>query len=213
MAVKVRDPAPGGAPDSEAMTGDLTRSVLDLVEAGLGVGAALAKTAAVAVAGGRPVPPASETQPIPVMIHYSLAAVSELAGIATRTLGLRRATAAGAGRGAGVGGGQAARPRVKPGATLRVPLSIENTGDKPMTGLVPEVRAIRRDGADALGDLPIAAIRFKPGELLVAPKDFEKLTVFVALPAAVPAGQYDVILALGPKEPDLPLTFEVTAAD
>ncbi|MBA3812814.1 MAG: hypothetical protein H0X27_14430, partial [Caulobacteraceae bacterium] len=195
----------------DTSVGDLTRSVLDLVEAGLGVGAALAKTAAVAVAGGRPVPPTSETQPIPVMIHYSLAAVSELAGFATRTLGVRRAPTAGAG--ARGGGGQAGRPRVKPGATLRIPLSIENTGDKPMAGLVPAVRGVRRNGADGLNDLPIAAIRFKPGDLSVAPKDFEKLTVFVAVPAQAPCGHYEVILALGPREPDLPLAFEVTAAD
>lgn len=209
MAEKSHIPHSAATLEPDARTGDLTRSVLDLVEAGLGVGAALAKATAVTVAGGRPVPPTSETQPIPVMIHYSLAAVSELAGFATRTLGVRRAPTAGA-RG---GGGQAGRPRVKPGATLRVPLSIENTGDKPMAGLVPAVRAVKRDGADGLNDLPIAAIRFKPGDLSVAPKDFEKLTVFVAVPAQAPGGHYEVILALGPREPDLPLAFEVTAAD
>lgn len=191
---------------------ELTRSMLDVVEAGLGVGVALARTAAVVASGGKAVAPPEEDRPIPAIIHYSLAAVSELAGLATRAFSFRPSAAADA-PAAAKSAGRAGGPRVKAGATLRVPLSIENPGDQPMGPLRPEVRAVRRDGEDAEGALPASAVRFTPGEFVVAPKDFEKLTVFVSAPADAPVGRYDVILALGPREADLPLSFEVVEAE
>jgi len=44
----------------------------------------------------------------------------------------------------------------------------------------------------------------------VAPHDFEKLTVTVDVPADAPAGDYDVVFALGDDEPDLRMSFAVT---
>lgn len=200
---------------------ELTRSMLDVVEAGLGVGVALARTAAVVANGGKAVPPPEEDRPIPAIIHYSLAAAGELAGLATRAFSFRPAPAQASAPGAAPGAaaatpkaaGRSSGPRVRAGATLRVPLSIENPGDQPMGPLQPQVRAVRRDGVDAGADLHASAVRFTPGEFVVAPKDFEKLTVFVAAPEGAPPGRYDVILALGPREADLPLSFEVVAAE
>ncbi len=200
---------------------ELTRSMLDVVEAGLGVGVALARTAAVVANGGKAVPPPEEDRPIPAIIHYSLAAVGELAGLATRAFSFRPAPAQGEAQSSAAGAAaatskaaeRATGPRVRAGATLRVPLSIENPGDQPMGPLTPQVRAVRRDGADAGADLPVSAVRFTPAEFVVAPKDFEKLTVFVAAPEAAPPGRYDVVLALGPREADLPLSFEIVPAE
>ena len=201
-----------GARASEPKGDELTRSMLDVVEAGLGVGVALARTAAVVANGGRAVAPPEEDRPIPALIHYSLAAVSELAGLATRAFSFRPSPAAAPDAPAARSAGRAAGPRVRAGATLRVPLSIENPGEQRMGPLQPQVRAVRRDGEAAGDALPASAVRFTPGEFVVAPKDFEKLTVFVSPPADAPAGRYDVILALGPREADLPLSFEVVEA-
>ena len=44
----------------------------------------------------------------------------------------------------------------------------------------------------------------------IGPKDFEKLTVAIALPDDAPAGSYELTLALGPKQPDLSLALDVT---
>ena len=103
-----------------------------------------------------------------------------------------------------------ARPSAPPGATVRIPLSIENPSDKPMNGLAPLVRAVRRNGQDASADLPYSTLRFTPSMLDVAPKDFEKLTIVIAVPDKAPPGSYEVTLALGPEHPDLALLLDVT---
>jgi hypothetical protein len=188
---------------------DLAGGMVELVNAVLGIGAALTKTAASVTAGGKPVEaPPQGAAPISVMIHYSLAVVTNVVSLVTDTMKGRTADAAGL---ASRASGAAAGPRVRPGASMRVPLSIENPSDRPMSGLAPLVRAVRRNGKDASADIPVSAVRFAPTAINVAPKDFEKLTVFVAVPETAPAGSYEVTLALGPKEPDLPLIFEVVA--
>ena len=52
---------------------------------------------------------------------------------------------------------------------------------------------------------------FSPLRFDVAPHDFEKLVVEIAVPAGLPAGDYELTLALGDDEPDLPLHFTVLA--
>jgi hypothetical protein len=186
---------------------DIATGVIALIDAALGVGTALTKSVAAATANGNPVKePPPGTAPIPVMIHYSLAVVTNIASLVTDAVkgaSARRTTStAGPSDGAG--------PRVRAGATLRVPLSIENPSDRPMKGLAPLVRAVRRDGKDASADLPPKTVSFAPATLNVAPRDFEKLTVFVAVPEGAHAGRYEITLALGPREADLPLVLEVT---
>jgi hypothetical protein len=187
---------------------ELTKSVVDVVEATFGVGVALAKTAAHMTAGSKGVPDPTRPEPLQAIIHYSLATASNLASAlvsAVNAAGRGGETPRPATRAAG-------GPRVRPGATLRVPLSVENPGERPMTGMAPLVRAVRRDGADC-ADLPFAAVRFAPAAFEVAPRDFEKLTVFIDVPEAARPGRYDLTLALGPQADDLPMSFEVVAPD
>jgi hypothetical protein len=95
-------------------------------------------------------------------------------------------------------------------AQRRIPLSIEHPSTTPMSGLAPLVRAIQRNGQDASAYLPLSALSFKPAMLDIGPKDFEKLTVAIAVPDDAPAGSYELTLALGPKQPDLSLALDVT---
>jgi hypothetical protein len=188
---------------------DFVGSAMALLNAALGVGAAFTKMAAIATAGGQTVPkPLVDAPPISVLIHYSLA-------VATNVLTLVVEPLKGTGAGADVAASppraaSAARPSVPPGATLRIPLSIENPSTTPMSGLAPLVRAIQRNGQDASADLPLSALSFKPAMLDIGPKDFEKLTVAIAVPDDAPAGSYELTLALGPKQPDLSLALDVT---
>ena len=54
-------------------------------------------------------------------------------------------------------------------------------------------------------------VRFGPECFEVAPHDFEKLTISVSVPPDTPAGDYEVVFALGDSEPDLKMGFAVTA--
>jgi hypothetical protein len=182
-------------------------SAVALVNAALGVGAALTKTVAIATAGERPVPkPSEDAPPISVLVHYSLAIVTNVLKLVIvpvkESVGEADTVESPRAR-------SSARPSVPPGATLRIPLSIENPTDSPMNGLSPLIRAVRRDGQDASADLPYSTLRFTPSMLDVAPKDFEKLTVEIAVPDKAPLGSYEFMLALGPEQPDIALVLDV----
>lgn len=199
----MNQPPPSGPQD------DLTRSLVHVVDAAFGVGVALARTAARVTAPSREVAAPANDAPIPAMIHYSLATATNLVGMVTDAINTSGRGAAAAG---GAPSGGRGAPRVRAGATLRVPLSIENPGERPMTGLAPLVRAIRQPD-EAAGGLTAKDIRFAPPALEVAPRDFEKLSVFVSIAETAALGRYDVVLALSPQGEDLPLSFEVVAPD
>lgn len=192
-------------------TDELTRSVVNVVDAAFGVGVALAKTAARVTAMDRAVPEPANDAAIPAIIHYSLATATNLVSLVTSAL-----TTAGRDAGAAVRTATAAAtrtgPTVRAGGTLRVPLSVENPGDRPMTGMAPLVRSIHKDGAptDALGS---DGVRFTPAAFEVAPRDFEKLTVFITVPETAAPGRYDLVLALSPDGEDLPIRVEVVAPE
>lgn len=205
---------------------ELAASVAGVIDAALGVGVSLARVVAQATAPGKPIdtPPAS-TPPIQAMVQYGVTALGNVAsavvagadglrkaGVGVAGMAASGASAAGAGKAARTAAAKSGGPRVQPGATLRVPLSVENPGERPMRGLSPRVRAVRRNGEDALALLPAETIKFSPGLFDVAPRDFEKLTVLVPVPADAPEGAYEIILALGPNEPDLPMAFTVLKA-
>jgi hypothetical protein len=80
---------------------------------------------------------------------------------------------------------------------LRIPLSIENPSTTTMSGLAPLVRAIQRNGQDASADLPLSALSFKPAMLDIGAKDFEKLTVAIAVPDDAPAAATSLRLPWG----------------
>ena len=119
---------------------ELTRSVTELVGAVFGVGAAVAKTAAEATSGGKPIPEPSANQgPLNLIIHYGLTAAANL----VRTVVSTSSSAAGAAGQARTGASSSpqqtastpAGPAVTAGATLRIPLSIENPAAEPINTL------------------------------------------------------------------------------
>lgn len=193
---------------------DLAGSLAGVIDAALGVGVSLARVMVEATAPGRPVAPLPPGTPaLQAIVRYGVTAIGNMAQavmsgaqtVRKAAPGIRpaqTATAAPDVRSAG--------PRVRAGDTLRVPLSVENPGDRVMPDLRPLLRAVRRaGGADASALLGAAAVSFMPPSFDVAPHDFEKLTVLVTVPADLPGGGYELTLALGADEPDLPLRFTV----
>jgi hypothetical protein len=196
--------------NAETTPPDLGASVAGVVDAVLEVGVSLARVMAQATASGgvvEPLPPS--TPAFQAIVRYGVTAVGNVASaLMSGGEALRKA-----GKGTTPSAAKPARggsPTVQAGSTLRVPLSVENPGEQPMRDLSPRVRAVRRAaGADAASVIEPGSIRFEPVQFDVAPRDFEKLTVFVPVPDDTPAGNYQVVLALGPEEPDLTIAFAV----
>lgn len=208
---------------TETPTQALATSMAGVVDAALDVGVSLARVVAQATAPGRTIDaPAANTSAIEAIVRYGVTAVGNVASAAWSSAdGLRKAgnsvlrsasSKTAASKTPNARNATSSGPRVQPGATLRVPLSVENPGDTPMRELSPRVRAIHRAGADATALIAPESVRFTPGLFDVAPRDFEKLTVYVPVPADAPEGPYEVILALGDQEPDLPMGFTVLPA-
>lgn len=186
---------------------NLAKGVAGLIDAVIGVGAAVAKATAEVTARGAECPrPETGAGSFPALVHYSLVTAGNLISLVSAATGavgkVNRAKATSKTPAGAV-------PRVRLGAKLRVPLSIENTSDRPMTRLSPRLRRVLIDGVENAGALPGDAVEFTPKTFSVSAKDFEKLTVTVAVPETAAAGRYDLILGLGPSEPDFPLSFEV----
>jgi hypothetical protein len=203
-------PEPGNR--NEATTGDLASGVAGVIEAALGVGVSLARVVAEATAMGKSVPPLPNGTPaLQAIVRYGVTALGHVTqAVLSGAQAVRKAAPVAA---AASPAARPAGPHVQAGAVLRVPLSVENPGERPMLGLSPRVRRIRRPGGqDASSLLPADAVTFFPPRLDVAPHDFEKLVVQVAVPAEIPEGFYELILALGDDEPDLPMTFLVQPA-
>lgn len=185
---------------------ELTRGVTELVGAVFGVGAAVAKSVAQATAPGKPLPPPPAPQgALGEMIHYGLVAATNLV----------RLTVSGARPGAKTEAAQAApeaaRPAVSQGATLRIPLSIENPGPEPMQNL--QFRALRVETVQVGGGtrLGVSNVRLEPAVLSVAARDFEKLTVYVdTLPQTAP-GLYRAVIGTADGGLETAVEFEVTA--
>jgi hypothetical protein len=199
-------------PDStqEGPAPDLAASVAGVVNAALGVGVSLARLMAEATALGKTVPPLpSGTPALQAIVRYGVTAMGNLAqAVVSGAQTQSKATSS-----AGEAAPAAARPSgpsVHAGAVLRVPLSVENPGDRPMPALRPILRRVRRPGgADVTALLAAEAVTFFPPQFDVAAHDFEKLVVQVSTPREIPEGFYELILALGEDEPDLPMTIRV----
>lgn len=198
---------------------DIATGVANVIDAALGVAVVLARVAAEATAPGRavePVPPG--TPALSAIVRYGVAAAGNLASaLVSGAQGLKPGVSAGA-RPASASSAaprataaRAGGPRVARGATLRVPLSVENPSERPMHGLAPRWRATRLAGADVSALLDDACVQFSPAAFDVAPHDFEKLTITVAVPADATPGDYEMLFALGESEPDLRMAFAVTA--
>ncbi len=190
---------------------DLTRSVTDLVGAMFDVGAAVAKTAAQATSAGRPVPePAVAQGPLNLMVHYGLTAASNIVKtvLAASPTAFRTKTS----EAPGAEPFAPAGPAVTAGSTLRIPLSIENPGAEAMKAL--EFRCLRVDSVEAAAGqkLGVANVRMEPAELTIAPRDFEKLTVYVDTTSGTAPGTYRAVIGVVDGKFETAVQFDVRAA-
>lgn len=184
-------------------------SALDVFSAALGLGAALARTVAEATAGGKPIPePARNAGPVNIMVHYSVAAATNVIRAALSGALQQTAENARADNGslnvpaAEVQPAEAATaavspmPTVRRGASLRIPLSIENPTPEPMIGLSFSCQAMKSQLAGTGRPLTEQAVRFEPTSLDISPRDFEKLTVFIDTEVTTAPGLYEAVIGL-----------------
>lgn len=208
-----RDQAPP-RPSDRPPSDEVAESIAEVVRSAIGVGVAVAKAFAGATAGKHPVaPPSTAAGPVDQLIHYSVAAVG----------GIARQVVSGAGQVAGAATGPVrsaapaatepsppALPSVRAGASLRIPLSIENPGPDPMN----EMRMLCRDVV-ALNGPPVEAppwVRLAPVTLSIAPHDFEKLTVTVDTGSSTTPGAYEAVIGAENLAFEMRLHFEVLPA-
>ena len=200
---------------------EIVSGVSDVVGAALGVGAAVAKTLAQVTAGGKQVPePEGESGAVNAMVHYGVAAITNVVGAVVANVAgsqVDQPVESGneSGNVAGVSRPQtsSAIPLVERGGSLRIPLSIENSGAEPMQGMV--FQCIGMDGEASGPGKPLgsSALRFEPEILDVAPRDFEKLTVYIDTAADTAPGTYDAIIGLGAGAFESHISFNVVAED
>ena len=196
-------------------TEDVVDGVGEVVNATLELVGDLARRSAEAtVPPDRAVPePGPDATPINVALHFGAATATnllQLAGSVVRDAATMTGTGASRARStAAVRTPASARPVVKAGGTLRIPLSIENPDDKPMEKLGFATQAISRNGVatDALGK---DCVRFEPVELTIAPHDFEKLTVLVDTTAGTETGSYEAVIGLVGTPHEITVRFDVT---
>jgi len=216
--------------ESENQARNETESVIhgvsDVVTAFFDVGASLARTVAEATASNKPVPaPSPNAAPLNAIVHYSVITVGNVLNVFAAGLKSKpSATAAPASSNTRNGSpaqttsdlnavprAETSLPVVQRGATLRIPLSIENPGKEPMQHmrfLCLEMQG----GTPGIGlPLTISAVRFEPETLTVEARDFEKLTVFIDTGFDTSPGRYKALLGLGGGTFELSVEFEVLA--
>jgi hypothetical protein len=188
----------------EASGDPLTDRLTEVVDAGLQLGASLARR--LAEMTGSPEQQESGA-PVDDLVRFGSEAAGNVLGLVAagaRTgvnLGARASRAVTPERGASPRPTQAASlPMVTRGSTLRVPLLVENTGQTPTRSLTFATTSLVRAGcADAVECtcLPAESVTFAPETLVVAAHDFEKLTVRVAVPSDAPPGGYTAAITAG----------------
>jgi hypothetical protein len=188
----------GSAAAASTSADAIAAGVADVVRAALGVGAALARSVTRAVESGESEPSRPGTGPLGDLVRDSLEATGGVVRVIVRGIGVTgRAVAVPLSARRDVPSAAVAqashRPRVHAGSTLRVPLAVENAGSEPLTEMHIRCQLISRlEGAESPEGEPLAtfAIRFEPSILTVGPRDFEKLTVYVDVPARTAPGCY-----------------------
>ncbi|NUO10044.1 MAG: hypothetical protein HUU08_15460 [Candidatus Brocadia sp.] len=197
--------------EAEYTTEQASGSISDVVSAVLDVGVSLARTLAKATTGDMPLKePKEEAGPLNAMVFYGVTAASNLAN---QLFSSFKATAERAPRAAQnmapVSSSSATLPTVRQGATLRIPLSIENPSSAPMVDMKFICLSIRAEKQGDSHSLSNKAIRFEPKKLEVAPKDFEKLTVFIDIEVDTVPDVYEVTIGLVDGNFQMPLQFSV----
>jgi hypothetical protein len=195
--------------------------VTEVVNAALDLGAVLAKTVAQVTSGDRPVPPSpSKGGPIEEMVFYGVTAINNVINLAISGAGVIAQSVSVAEEPQTSEPSQTATypptstaPKVHQGSTLRVPLSIENQGREPMNGMTFVCLSVESETTAAGQSIDKSAVRFQPQTMNVAPKDFEKLVVFVDTTPNTAPGHYKITIGLGDGIFENRLTFEVVPAN
>jgi hypothetical protein len=188
----------------ESPSDPLTDRLTEVVDAGLQLGASLARRLAELTGS-----PEQQESGVPVddLVRFGSEAAGNVLGLVAagaRTginLGARASRAVTPERGAGQPAAQTrTQPMVTRGSTLRVPLLVENTGQTPTRPLTFATTSLLRAGCPDSGDctcLPVDTVSFAPETLVVAAHDFEKLTVRIAVPSGAAPGGYTASITAG----------------
>jgi hypothetical protein len=209
--------------DSDVVMGGVSQAI----KLTLGAGASVAKIMAEATAGNRPVAePRRSGSEFDQLVHYGLATVVNVIGtIATGVNDFRQADAQPTRPQAATGPDAPSPaapdeatplpeiPTVPAGATLKLPLSVENPGTEPMTDMRFVCLGVQSATVADYLPLTCAHVQFDPPSLTVTPRNFEKLTTTIAVPVDTPPGRYTVTIGLGGGEFETPLPFDVLAAE
>lgn len=210
-------------PDTAAPSKAIVDGVTDIISAALGVGASVARAFAKATASEREVGASPSDRPLDEMVHFGVAGITNVVRLVGSAVGdavdregevpdrePARRSARGRGREANATAGSV--PGVARGDTLRVPLSVENPGPEPMQGMAVSVGDVATAELGSGKPLQPSAVRCVPPSLDIAPRDFEKLTVFVETEPDTAAGRYWVDVHIGTEAHRAQLHFVVTEA-
>lgn len=190
---------PAVAESARAVDDELVPKLTEVVNAALGVGAALVRTIAQATTSC-PLPPPGE-RPLEDIARYGTTAVGSLLGLVVdgARSSSRTAMAANPRRGRQPNTKERPGPEVTAGSTLRVPLLIENTSPSATPEITFAAAEIERvdfgtanDGASEAEAPDTASVTFTPRKLVIAPRDFEKLTVRIPTSDVTTPGRYRV---------------------
>lgn len=197
--------------DTKAASSETIASgISGVVNAALSVGAALARTVAVATAADSNAArngTAGES-PLAEIVHYSVEAAANFARLVVQGV---KSTAQ-PGQRPSQKSAASTHPTVHAGSTLRIPLSIENPSDVEMPQMRFYCGALNYQGNSAGSPLTSEAFVFQPNPLTIAPRDFEKITIFITTGEEAATGIYLARIMVEGGSFESPLSFEVLAA-
>ncbi len=188
---------------------ELIDGLSSIITAALGVGAVLAKTVAQATAGGKIIQePETSTGPLKIIIHYGMATATNIIKMITGAAS-QASNASQPARQPGTPDTViSGLPTVHRGAILRIPLSIENPGSEPMKELRFVCMSLE-GGSMKENALTVQSVRIEPAVLSIAPRDFEKLIIYITVPGEADLGRYKVCIGLDGGGFETTLEFEV----
>jgi hypothetical protein len=163
------------------------QAISELVASALTVSASLAQVVAEA-STGKPQPHVPSETALQSVVRHATTTVSSL--VSTAVAATRKPA-----------GPSQPVLQLQAGGSLRLPLSIDNPGSSPMTGIVPRMVSAEQG----------IAVSFVPEVLDIAPLDFEKLVVMVSAAPDAARGLRTVAFVLtGQEDQPISLTFDVT---
>ena len=188
----------------------IASGITGVVNAALSVGAAVARTVAVATSpgGNTSRPGAASEGPFAEIVHYSVEAAANFARLVVQGVNSKTQPAS---HPAGAAPA-ATHPTVHAGSTLRIPLSIENPSDVEMAQMTFYCESLTYQGKSSGSPLTAEAFVFQPVPLTIAAHDFEKITIFIATAEQTAPGMYLARIMVQGGSLESSLHFEVLPA-